>query len=116
MDYKQKYLKYKEKYLKYKEKYISVIEEKPKYIDIVEEKPKCGNFVERIFENKIKCENNEYCECESCKLKKKSGEICKHNYECDSYNCELNRDKDNKLTDYGKCSSQVSILKELFLK
>ncbi len=111
MDYQQKYLKYKQKYLlcKNNQQY------KIKYIQNVDEEPKCGNVLERLFENKIKCQKNQYCECESCKQKKQSGEICKHDYECESYNCELTKDENNKLKTDGKCSSKVSILKDLFL-
>ena len=117
MDYKEKYLKYKQKYLNCKINQKNNQQYKTKYIQIIDEvkKEKCGNVLERLFEDKIKCQKNYYCECETCKQKKETGKKCKHDYECESYNCESVLDENNKPKQYGNCSSQISILKDLFL-
>jgi len=117
MDYKIKYLKYKQKYLNcknnlqnadnnYKTKYINIIDEN---IDIPK---KCGNLLERVFTDKVKCKKNEYCDCEICKQKKSSFSECNNDYECDSYNCEIKYGNDKQKI--GRYSPKVSLLKKLF--
>jgi hypothetical protein len=103
VEFKEKYLKYKKKYMELKQQY------KTKYIDVVYENKPCGNVLERLFTDKIKCTKDEYCMCGECKQKKLQDQDCIHDKECVSKNC----DYDVK-TKTGKCSSKTSLLKQLF--
>jgi hypothetical protein len=104
-DYKKKYLKYKQKYLQCKNQ----VQYKTKYINVIYEKKPCGNIIERIFTDKSKCTKDEYCICGECKQKKLPNSECVNDKECSTSNC----DYDTK-TKTGKCSSETSLLKQLF--
>ena len=112
--FEAKYLKYKQKYLNCKNSLQNTqnnLQYKTKYIETVYEKQPCGNVLERIFTDKIKCTKDQYCNCGECKSKKSSDSECKHDTECVSKNCDY-----DPVTKTGKCSSKTSLLQQLFIE
>ena len=113
-NFEAKYLKYKQKYLNCKNSLKNTqnnLQYKTKYIETIYEKQPCGNVLERIFTDKIKCTKDQYCNCGECKPKKSSDSECKHDTECVSKNCDY-----DPVTKTGKCSSKTSLLQQLFIE